>query len=405
MAQQLSTTVATISRFHSFEVALQLQKRKALKTIYSGLARRFLRRYPVDPAALRTFPWFQTPLEAAQRLKFLSPAQSMKLEWIAKTALDRHISRTLPDCHVFMALSGIGLAAGRAAQERNIAYICDRSSSHIAYQNELLRAEYEMLDLPYQPISERMIDREEQEYSEADTIVVPSGFAERSFVERGYAPKRLCRIPFGVNLASFKRVCDRDDEFVVLFVGSPSVQKGFHYLLQAFVRADIPGAKLRVVGNPLGETEKLLKKFPVPGIEVLGPQFQPEVVRHMSRASALVLPSIQEGMALVQAEAMACGCPVVASANTGSEDLFSNGEEGFILAPGDIEGLAEKMIQLYEDKPLRDAMGSKGVLRARNIGGWDGYGERLVSLCLSLAKARGHDVEVSEDELASSQEA
>ena len=49
---------------------------------------------------------------------------------------------------------------------------------------------------------------------------------------------------------------------------------------------------------------------------------------------------------------MACGCPVVASANTGSEDLFSNGEEGFILAPGDIEGLAEKMIQLYEDKPF-----------------------------------------------------
>jgi hypothetical protein len=115
MAQQLSTTVATISQFHSFEVALQLQKRHALKTIYSGLARQFLRRYPVDPATLRTFPWFQTPLEAAQRLKFLSPAQSMKLEWIAKTALDRHISRTLPDCHVFRALSGVGLAAGRAA--------------------------------------------------------------------------------------------------------------------------------------------------------------------------------------------------------------------------------------------------------------------------------------------------
>lgn len=402
MAEQLTTTIATISRFHSFEVALQLQKRQALKRIYSGLARRFLKRYPVDAGALQTFPWYQTPLEAAQRLKLLSPARSMKLEWLAKTALDRHIARTLPDCHVFMALSGIGLAAGKAAQKRNIAYICDRSSSHIAYQNELLRAEYEMLDLPYQPISERMIDREEQEYSEADTIVVPSGFAERSFVERGYAPKRLCRIPFGVNLASFKRVCDRDDEFVVLFVGSPSVQKGFHYLLQAFVRADIPGAKLKIVGNPLGETAKLLEKFPVPGIEILGPQFQPEVVRHMSRASVLVLPSIQEGMALVQAEAMACGCPVVASTSTGSEDLFTDGEEGFILTPGDVEGLAGKMVQLHEDQSLRDTMGTKGVLRAQNIGGWDGYGDKLVALCFALAKARGHDVSISEDRLASS---
>jgi starch synthase len=259
-----------------------------------------------------------------------------------------------------------------------------------------------MLDLPYQPISKRMIDRKEQEYSIADAIVVPSGFAERSFVERGYDRKRLCRIPFGVNLASFKPVCERDDEFVVLFVGSPGVQKGFHYFLQAFVRADIPGAKLKIIGNPLGETAKLLEKFSVPGIEILGPQFQPEVVRHMSRASLLVLPSIQEGMALVQAEAMACGCPVVASTSTGSEDLFIDGEEGFILARGDIEGLAEKMVQLYEDQPLRDAMGRKGVLRAQNIGGWDGYGNRLVSLCLALAKASGHDVEIAEDRLASS---
>ncbi len=56
MAEQLATTVATISRFHSFEVALQLQKRGALKRIYSGLARRFLRRYPVEATALHTFP-------------------------------------------------------------------------------------------------------------------------------------------------------------------------------------------------------------------------------------------------------------------------------------------------------------------------------------------------------------
>ncbi|MBK20651.1 MAG: glycosyl transferase [Rhodospirillaceae bacterium] len=392
MAEQLSTTVATISRFHSFEVALQLQSRQALHSIYSGLARRFLRRYPVDPAALRTFPWYQTPLEAAPRLKLLTPAQSMRLEWLAKTALDRHIARTLPDCHVFMALSGIGLAAGKAAQDRNIAYICDRSSSHIAFQNELLRNEYEMLGMPYQPISERMIEREQQEYEQADAIVLPSGFAERSFVEKGYDPDRLHRISFGVNLSSFKRVCDRDEDFTVLFVGSPGVQKGFHYLLQAFNRADLPGATLRIVGNPLRETKVLLEKFPVEGIEILGPQFQPEVVRHMSRANVLVLPSIQEGMALVQAEAMACGCPVIASTSTGSEDLFTNGEEGFILAPGDVEGLAARLVKLYDDRHLGEEMGAKGVRQAQNIGGWDGYGDRLIALCLELARTRGHDV-------------
>ncbi len=159
--------------------------------------------------------------------------------------------------------------------------------------------------------------------------------------------------------------------------------------------AAIPGAKLRIVGNATRETTALLERFPVKNIEVLGPQFQPEVVRHMSRASVLVLPSIQEGMALVQAEAMACGCPVIASISTGSEDLFTDGEEGFILAPGDVEGLAAKMAQFSEERYLCDEMGAKGILQAQNIGGWDGYGDTLTALCCELAKARGHDVSVS----------
>ena len=51
----------------------------------------------------------------------------------------------------------------------------------------------------------------------------------------------------------------------------------------------------------------------------------------MSSSHVMILPSIEEGLALVQAQAMACGCPLISSTNTGGEDLFSDGVEGFVV--------------------------------------------------------------------------
>ena len=48
-------------------------------------------------------------------------------------------------------------------------------------------------------------------------------------------------------------------------------------------------------------------------------------------ADVMVQPSIEEGLSLVMAEALACGCPVIATENTGAEDLFQNNKEGFII--------------------------------------------------------------------------
>ena len=74
---------------------------------------------------------------------------------------------------------------------------------------------------------------------------------------------------------------------------------------------------------------------------MLGSIPQPELAALMSRSHVLALPSIEEGLALVQAQAMACGCPVVCSTNTGGEDLFTDGVEGFIVPIRDPIALAD----------------------------------------------------------------
>ena len=184
MPDNLKVTLATISRFNSFELAAQLERYQVLTTIYTGFARHFLRSYPIASERIRTFPWLQTPLEAAQRLRLMPRRWEERAGWHAKQALDRHIARTLPSTHVYCALSGVGLASGIVAQSHGAIYVCNRLSCHIVYQEEILRQELDRLDLPFAGIDQRIIDKECAEYDAADAILVPSTFARRSFIDR-----------------------------------------------------------------------------------------------------------------------------------------------------------------------------------------------------------------------------
>lgn len=398
MARPLQVTLTTISRFHSFEAATQLARRSALAAIYTGLARPFLRQYALAPDLIRSYPWFQTPLEALHRLRMLPPRLAEGAGWHAKQALDRHVARTLPDCHVFCALSSVGLRAGQAAHDRNIVYVCDRSSSHIVFQDRLLREAYEAQDLSYSGIDPRLIDRECAEYEGADAILVPSSFVARSFEKMGLPAEKIHCVPLGVNVDTYRRCAPRDENFRILFTGWLSVRKGLHHLLQAVERASLSKATLVLAGPAVPETQTLLKRYPVANIEITGSLSHTEVARQMSRASVLVLPSIEEGFGMVMAEALACGCPVIASSNTGAADFFTDGEEGYIFPSGDTDALAQKIVQLYSDPQLLAEMSEKAVERVLKLGGWDTYGDATFTLFSRLARSAGHEIVVADQD-------
>ena len=122
-------------------------------------------------------------------------------------------------------------------------------------------------------------------------------------------------------------------------------------------------------------------------VEMLGSIPQSELAALMSRSHVLALPSIEEGLALVQAQAMACSCPVVCSTNTGGEDLFSDGVEGFIIPIRDPIVLANRLQQLADDPALQRSMREAALKRVTSIGGWKEYGDRWEKLLRSLVHA------------------
>ena len=80
----------------------------------------------------------------------------------------------------------------------------------------------------------------------------------------------------------------------------------------------------------------------------------------MAKSIALILPSNYDAFGLVLAEAMAVGTPVIATRVGGIPYVVKDGETGFLVEPGDVDTLAEKMMLLLEDRELRQRMGRRG---------------------------------------------
>src|SRR5262249_39296909 len=177
------------------------------------------------------------------------------------------------------------------------------------------------------------IAREEMEYAAADVITVPSNFCVRSFVEMGVPPQKIRKIVYGVDLSRFRKVADpQPDGFDVLFVGQVSFRKGVPYLLEAFAGLKHPRKRLRIVGAMQPEMKVFLQNKHFENVEFLGPLPQRDLIPFMSASHVMVLPSIEDGLGLVLGQAMACGCPIICSTNTGGGGLLSAGQGGFVVA-------------------------------------------------------------------------
>lgn len=388
----MRVAVATGGRFHSFDLARQLERAGALACIHTGYPRFKLRDTGVDPALIDSFPWLTTLYMALIRWPRLPRSIERELAWAANGALDRRFARRIASgavaCDVVSALSGGGLAIGRAAHARGIAYVCDRGSSHIAVQDRLLREEYGLLGMAWPGVDPRVIDKERAEYAEADAITVPSGFAVESFAGEGVSRDKLHCVPYGVNLERFKPSAPRAGEFRVLYVGSLSVRKGIHYLLQGFARAALPGARLVLVGGGSAEGDELLRRYPVGNLELTGHLPPEKVAEQMSRASVFVLPSVEDGFGIVLCQALACGCPILATTNTGGPDLVSNEDVGFVVPIRDADAIAEKLTRLHRDPVLLAAQSAAAIARVRRIGGLEEYGRLSLALFQRLARER-----------------
>lgn len=374
--------------FHHFELARQLEQRGHLQTIYSTWPWIRLKREGLPRDLVKTFPWIHTPEMLIQRFGIHTPYLMDQMSYANALSFDRWTSRQLrraetPDA--LIGISGSSLKTGVEVQGRGGRFICDRGSSHQRYQERVVSEEYARWGVQRPVTDIRDILREERIYEIADAITVPSSFAARSFVESGIAAAKVHVIPYGVRLEHFNRIAEPPkDTFQVLFAGSVGLRKGIPYLLDAFKNLKCSKKILRIAGAIHPDIATVLSRLPQENVHLLGPVPQERLVELMSSSHLMVLPSLEEGLALVQGQALACGCPVLASTNTGGEDLFTDSVEGFIVPVRDVAALTDRMQRLADDPALQQRMSEAALLRVKTLGGWDDYGDRWVTLLQDL---------------------
>ena len=166
------------------------------------------------------------------------------------------------------------------------------------------------------------------------------------------------------------------DEFRILFVGQAGPRKGFIDLLAAFDGFRHLKKQLILIGSMSSEASTLLGRRDCSNITVLGRVSNDQLPFHYNNSSVFVLPSIEEGFGMVIGEAMACGCPVIATTNTGASEMISNGTDGFIVPIRSPVDISDRLQLLADDSSLLNSMRKAAYEKMKNFGGWNTYGEK-----------------------------
>ena len=368
--------------FHHFELARELEHRSHLQTIYSTWPWTRLKREGLPRHRVRTFPSIHMAEMALNRSPLRNDWLSDELGYLNALAFDEWTSRQLakaePQPDALIGISGSSLKTGRELQRRGGIFVCDRGSSHQRFQQTILGEEYRRWGLAKRVSDPRDTAREEELYAMADAITVPSSFSARSFAEMGVPSSKVHLIPYGVMLDRFHRTTPQpeiSERFEVVFAGQVSIRKGVPYLLEAFARLEHPNKRLRLMGPLEPELKSILHRFPAASVEFVGPVSQEVLASVMGSSHVLVLPSIEDGFGLVMGQAMACGCPVIASTNTGGSDLLTHEAEGYIVPIRDADAIRTRLQALIDTPGLHQSLSTAALARVQQLGGWTHYGD------------------------------
>ena len=386
----MKVSIIVGGRFHAFELARELHRAGVLHRLITPYPKFKTRQWDLPNDRVVSLPLSLLLQKVADRLG--GDALTMRGQALFNQLFGQQAAQHLEGSTVIHGWSGVSLPALHWARPRQIPVVLERSSSHMRVQCQLLEQEYASLGLTWQPATPTaVVNQELQEYDLASRIAVPSLFVKGSFLGQGTAADRLIHNHFGANLKSFYPGEKQDDVFRVIYTGHLGVRKGIHYLLKGFQAAELANAELLLVGGATQDTPRLLATAD-DRVRAVGHVPQPSLVRYYQNSSVFVMASIEEGLACVQPQAMACGLPLICTTNTGGEDLLrmagvepiqrGGGIEeypaGFLVPVRDSEAIATCLRWLAQDGDLLQAKRQAALTLAQRDLSWRHYAERTI---------------------------
>lgn len=378
--------LVTPGTFHYFDLAKALKKKNQLIKIITGYPKFKLTKFKLPSNFIVSYGFFQILIQCFNKVRinlnnfFLSTIQIFGFNKIDNLALNY-----LHDSDVLLALSGCGLKSGIFFKENNKIYICERSSSHILFINEILKEEYAKYGIKFN-IDQRIIKRELKEYEQSDFVLVPSKFAQNTFKKYNIFKTKVITFPSDNKIfksINKKKIFFSSNKFRIIYVGSLSLRKGLPYLLDAFNRLNFKGKELHLVGLKTSDYRLFKHKIDFSKTILHGHLSQSKVNKLLNKSDVFVMPSLEEGAAIAVAQAMNTGLPVIVTKNTGWEEVVKKNSTGYVIDIRNSKMLYQKLNHLIKNKSILEKF-SKNSLKYSKNKTWDNYVSELNHLVNAL---------------------
>jgi glycosyltransferase involved in cell wall biosynthesis len=297
------------------------------------------------------------PLPALRRLlrsPLLRPAPGWRA-FASAELFDRTVAGALPEADVFIGITGQALHSFRAARRRGSGRLVLISpNAHVDNVARQHRRAWQAHHLEPGWLTTAQRAKTRREYALADEIWVLSAYTHQSFVAAGVGAGRLRRVALPL-LPRFTppRHAPPRAGFNILYVGRLEATKGIAVLLDAFRRLAAPDAHLTLIGGfATAAMRRHVERAAAddPRIALAGGDPLP----HLHRADVFVHPSYEDGLGLAPLEALACGVPVIVTADTGMGEHVVDGVNGFVVPTGDAGAILDRLHALRA-RPLRAA--------------------------------------------------
>lgn len=377
-------TISCSGKFHAFALAEQLERKGNLGALFTTYAyqkntllRKVVKRIDKEniPAGkihtntLLAFPIKLLPKEVFRWNDYFD-------RWVAG-AIKREKSR------VFIGWSGMSLHSLKAAKKMGMQTILERGSSHIVYQDEILREEYKKFGKAFS-IDGRVIEKELQEYDLADYISVPSHFVRNSFIEKGVPEKKLIMNPYGASSAFQPAISGstRDKQkFTIVYMGTLNIRKGLLYLFQALDQLEIPEVNYNVwfLGSIDPAIQPFIEKYKKSNWTFFGHINHYELSDYLAKCHVGIQPSLEEGLSMVIPQMMAKGITMIITPNSGGENIITDKVNGYVVPIRSPQTIKEKLEMLYADRTLLAEVSKKAADAIQQGFTWNDYGNRYMA--------------------------
>lgn len=382
----MKITISCAGRFHAYNLAAQMQRYSVLDRLITTYPKSEVRKFGISTEKIRSFLLWEFLNRGLIKVQAKTGWNPISWHPSLYVLFENWSAKQLSgSTDVYVGWSAFSERGLKVTKQNGGVSVLERGSSHIEIQTQLLMDEYKQHVRGRSVVvtHPKVIQKELREYELADFISVPSSFVKRSFLEKGFPPDKIVQNPYGVSLSEFNPGVKVDDVFRVIYVGQMSLRKGVHYLIKAFSELQLPNSELILIGGMTDHLKPFLSGSHSQ-IKYLGIKVQSELIHYYQQASVFAICSIEEGMAMVQAQAMACGLPILCTTHTGGEDLISEGKEGFIVPIRDVEAIKEKLSWFYFNQEETYRMGRAAHEKIVSGYTWDDYGDRYYKFLNSL---------------------